>query len=189
MMGASIFVVSGTASGVAGPSAALGFLLAAMIAMIVALCNSEIATAFPETGGAYVYPRRVIPGIPGEMLSFASGWGSFWRSGNRIFHRCADHCRILKLDLKLVWNHTSASYEVDCLCPDHLLCCPQFKQHLRRTYFPAGNDPCLAGIMLLYCILGFHYVNPSNYADFMPNGLPSLFTATAMALMSYGACP
>lgn len=31
MMGASIFVVSGTASGVAGPSAALGFLLAAML--------------------------------------------------------------------------------------------------------------------------------------------------------------
>lgn len=73
MMGASIFVVSGTASGVAGPSAALGFLLAAMIAMIVALCNSEIATAFPETGGAYVYPRRVIPGIPVKCYPLPAG--------------------------------------------------------------------------------------------------------------------
>lgn len=70
MMGASIFVVSGTASGVAGPSAALGFLIAALVAMVVAVCYSEIATAFPETGGAYVYPRKVIKGTLGEVMSF-----------------------------------------------------------------------------------------------------------------------
>ena len=33
MMGCSIFVVSGTASGIAGPSAALGFFLAALVAI------------------------------------------------------------------------------------------------------------------------------------------------------------
>lgn len=187
MMGASIFVVSGTASGVAGPSAALGFLLAAMIAMIVALCNSEIATAFPETGGAYVYPRRVIPGIPGEMLSFASGWALFGGQGIGS--------SIVALTTAEYLSWTLSWFGITLPLPTKLIAFAliifyavlNLNSISGGRIFQLATTLVIAGIMLLYCILGFHYVNPSNYTDFMPNGLPSLFTATAMALMSYGA--
>ena len=45
----------------------------------------------------------------------------------------------------------------------------------------------IAGIMVLYCVWGAFYVDPGNFADFVPFGWGSMFTATAMALMSYGA--
>ena len=45
----------------------------------------------------------------------------------------------------------------------------------------------IAGIMVLYCVWGAAYVDTANFADFAPNGWGAMFTATAMALMSYGA--
>lgn len=187
MMGASIFVVSGTASGVAGPSAALGFLLAAMIAMIVALCNSEIATAFPETGGAYVYPRRVIPGVPGEMLSFTSGWALFGGQGIGS--------SIVALTTAEYLNWTLGWFGITLPLPTKLIAFAliifyallNMKSITGGRIFQLATTLVIAGIMLLYCILGFRYVDTANYVNFMPNGVPALFTATAMALMSYGA--
>ena len=186
-MGASIFVVSGTASGVAGPSAALGFLLAAMIAMIVALCNSEIATAFPETGGAYVYPRRVIPGVPGEILSFISGWALFGGQGLGS--------SMVALTTAEYLNWTLSWFGITLPLPTKLIAFAliifyavlNLNSISGGRVFQLATTLVIADIMLLYCILGFHYIEPSNYADFMPNGFPALFTATAMALMSYGA--
>lgn len=187
MMGASIFVVSGTASGVAGPSAALGFMLAAAIAMVVALCNSEIATAFPETGGAYVYPRKVIPGMLGEMLSFASGWALFGGQGigsSMVAITTAEY-----FNWALKWFGISNPIPVKATAFALILFYAILNMNsiTGGRIFQLATTFVIAGIMLLYCILGAGYINTANYTDFMPGGISSLFTATAMALMSYGA--
>ena len=187
MMGASIIVVSGTASGVAGPAAALGFMLAAVIAMIVALCNSEIATAFPETGGAYVYPRKVIPGMPGEMLSFASGWALFGGQGigsSMVAITTAEY-----LNWTLQWFGISTPVPVKLMAFALIIFYAVLNMNsiTGGRIFQLATTFVIAGIMLLYCILGFGYVDTANYANFMPGGVSSLFTASAMALMSYGA--
>lgn len=187
MMGASIFVVSGTASGVAGPSAALGFMLAALIAMVVALCNSEIATAFPETGGAYIYPRKVIPGMTGEMMSFASGWALFGGQGigsSMVAITTAEY-----LNWSLAWFGFTNPIPTKAIAFALIIFYAVLNMNsiTGGRIFQLATTFVIAGIMILYCILGLRYVNTANYADFMPNGFPSLFTATAMALMSYGA--
>lgn len=187
MMGASIFVVSGTASGIAGPAAALGFFLAAVVAMVVALCYSEIATAFPETGGAYVYPRKVIPGVLGEVLSFSSGWALFGGQGIGS--------SMVALTTAEYINWTLKCFNIINPIPSKVVAFALiiFYAVLNINSFSGGRlfqlvtTIAIAGIMVLYCIWGARYVDTSNYSNFMPNGLPSLFTATAMALMSYGA--
>ncbi len=66
MLGAGIFVFPGLAGGNAGFGAILSFLLGGGIALIVALCTAELATAMPESGGGYFFISR----------SFGVFWGS-----------------------------------------------------------------------------------------------------------------
>ena len=70
MLGAGIFVLSGVAMKHAGPGAMLAFGLNGLITLVTAFSFAELAAAFPESGGSYVFARKVFP-IGG---AFAAGW-------------------------------------------------------------------------------------------------------------------
>ena len=70
MLGAGIFVLSGVALRTAGPGAVLAFALGGLLAFVTAFSFAELASAFPESGGGYVFAKRVFP-IGG---AFAAGW-------------------------------------------------------------------------------------------------------------------
>lgn len=70
MLGAGIFVLSGVAMKHAGPAAMLAFGLNGLITLVTAFSFAELAAAFPESGGSYVFARKVFP-IGG---AFAAGW-------------------------------------------------------------------------------------------------------------------
>lgn len=57
---AELFVVTGHAAGIAGPATVLAILLAGLITLSVALNYCELATTFPETGGAMTYVREAF---------------------------------------------------------------------------------------------------------------------------------
>jgi len=60
MIGAGIFVFPGLAAVEAGPAAALSFVIGGIIAMLVALPTSELATAMPRSGGGYFFISRSL---------------------------------------------------------------------------------------------------------------------------------
>ena len=60
MVGAGVFVFPGLAGGEAGAGANFSFIIAGSIAMLVALCTAELATAMPQSGGGYFFVSRVI---------------------------------------------------------------------------------------------------------------------------------
>ncbi|MDX1568453.1 MAG: amino acid permease [Longimicrobiales bacterium] len=71
MIGAGIFVFPGMAAGEAGPAAAVSFGIGAVIALLVALPASELATAMPESGGGYYFVSRSLGGFLGTMVGVA----------------------------------------------------------------------------------------------------------------------
>jgi len=73
MVGAGIFVFPGIASGEVGTAAMLSFGLAGLIALIVALCTAELATAMPSSGGGYFFVSRTFGSFWG-MLTGVSMW-------------------------------------------------------------------------------------------------------------------
>lgn len=70
IVGGGIFVLGGVAVAEAGPSAVLAFALNAGIAFLTALTVAELATAFPQNGGQYVYARRSFS----VRAAFGVGW-------------------------------------------------------------------------------------------------------------------
>ena len=70
IVGGGIFVLAGVAFSTTGPSAVLAFALNGLIAALTILSFAEMSTAFPESGGAYVFGKRVLS----VRAAFAVGW-------------------------------------------------------------------------------------------------------------------
>ncbi|RDZ42269.1 amino acid transporter [Haloferax sp. Atlit-19N] len=80
MVGAGIFVFPGLAAGQAGPAAALSFALGAVIALLVALPTSELATAMPKSGGAYYFISRAMGSAFGAVVGIGLWLGLVFAS-------------------------------------------------------------------------------------------------------------
>jgi len=57
IIGAGIFVISGIAAGLAGPSVILSFLIAGFVAMLTALSTAELSSFIHETGASYAFTK------------------------------------------------------------------------------------------------------------------------------------
>ena len=67
MLGSGIFVLPGIAAAKTGPSIWLAYLLAAICILPAVLSKSELASAMPTSGGAYVYIERAFGPIMGTI--------------------------------------------------------------------------------------------------------------------------
>ena len=70
IIGGGILVLAGLAFAATGPSAALAFLLNGVIAFLTALSFVEMATRYPQSGGAYTYAKTV----GSVRIAFSAGW-------------------------------------------------------------------------------------------------------------------
>ncbi|OKY77221.1 MAG: Amino acid transporter fused to UspA-like domain [Candidatus Methanohalarchaeum thermophilum] len=80
MIGAGIFVFPGIAVGYAGPAAAISFVIGGLIALIVALPTSELATAMPRSGGGYYFISRGMGSFFGSMVGISLWIGLIFAS-------------------------------------------------------------------------------------------------------------
>ena len=75
-VGSGIFSSLGEVAGVAGSALflVLSFLIGGLLQIPANFCYAELASAFPENGGQYVYFREA----GSRPLAFLCGWISFW---------------------------------------------------------------------------------------------------------------
>jgi len=69
-LGAQIFVLTGEAAALSGPATLLALLIAGLMTYVIAINYAEMATSFPETGGAMTYVREAYGS---GLLSFLVG--------------------------------------------------------------------------------------------------------------------
>lgn len=75
MLGAGIFVFPGLAGGQSGPMAVFSFLIGGIIALFVAICTAELATAMPQSGGGYFFISRAFGKYWGTLTGIAQWIG------------------------------------------------------------------------------------------------------------------
>ena len=80
MIGAGIFVFPGLAAGNAGLAAALSFAIGGVIALLVALPASELATAMPRSGGGYFFISRSMGTAYGAVVGLGLWLGLVFAS-------------------------------------------------------------------------------------------------------------
>jgi amino acid transporter/nucleotide-binding universal stress UspA family protein len=72
-IGSSIFLLIGLATDVVGPALLITFFLNFVVTIFTALAYAELASAFPETGGGYLWVKEGLF----EPLGFLGGWMSW----------------------------------------------------------------------------------------------------------------
>jgi len=80
MIGAGIFVFPGIAAGQAGPAAAGSFAIGMVVALLVALPASELATAMPRSGGGYYFISRGLGSLAGAVVGISLWLGLVFAS-------------------------------------------------------------------------------------------------------------
>ena len=75
-IGSGLFVLPSFAAAVMGPGIWLAFLLAGLVFLPGTLSKSELASAMPDNGGAYVYVERSFGPLVGTISGLGL-WASF----------------------------------------------------------------------------------------------------------------
>jgi basic amino acid/polyamine antiporter, APA family len=70
IVGGGILALAGVAFGTTGPSAMLAFLLNGVLALVTAFSYAEMSAAFPESGGTYIFSKKILS-VP---AAFMVGW-------------------------------------------------------------------------------------------------------------------
>ena len=70
IVGGGILVLAGVGLAATGPSTMLAFALNGVIAVLTALSFAEMSSAFPQSGGAYTFAKKVLA----VRSAFAVGW-------------------------------------------------------------------------------------------------------------------
>ena len=74
MIGAGIFVLTGSATHHAGPALLLAFSLNGLVALLTAASYAELGSAFPGAGGGYMWAREGLS----PYFGFLAGWMSWF---------------------------------------------------------------------------------------------------------------
>ena len=75
MIGAGIFVFPGLAGQEVGTAATVSFAIGGVIALLVALPTSELATAMPKSGGGYYFISRGLGTLAGTVIGLSLWFG------------------------------------------------------------------------------------------------------------------
>ena len=186
MIGISIFMISGQISGIAGPAACLGFALAALVVIIIALCISEISSACTKAGGANVHPRFALGGKAGDFLSFFSGWAMWGSQGLGpaiIAITCASYlAKVLSLFGIIVPIPDNIMAVIIIL----ILTVLNSRGGEGSKAFQLITTIGIIGAMLIFVFGSLTHAKPELLVDFMPNGPKSVLQAASICILSYG---
>jgi APA family basic amino acid/polyamine antiporter len=79
IIGADIYVASSFGAGFLGPFSLVVWVVAGLIAIVIALCFAQCAMMLPKVGGPYAYAKRAWGRLRVSSLAGLCGWQSGFR--------------------------------------------------------------------------------------------------------------
>jgi basic amino acid/polyamine antiporter, APA family len=195
MIGGAIFVLTGPAIGLAGSAVILAFVINAIITLFTAMAYAELGSAMPEAGGGYLWIREGLPRpnafISGWMAWFAHiiagslyavGFGAFFYQllGPNVAGVLSDQplFGVIPFDKLIAVASIAAFTYINIKGTSET-----GKTGTIVTIVQLGAVLCLivAGSWMIHN----NPTSMSNFADFMPTGIPGLFAAMGLTFIAF----
>ncbi len=190
-IGSTIFILIGSAVGIAGPAIILAFVLNLVVTLFTAMAYAELASAFPETGGGYLWVNEGLP----RPLGFLGGWMSW------VGHCIA--CAVYAIGFGWGVSAIFGQYNIIFFGLDAVTVAKTFAAIIAVIFIyinyrgvkGAGRSEIiisvfLIGIIVVYVLFAIGYllnghVAPDAYSPFIPFGYMSIATSMAFTFMIF----
>ena len=80
IVGADIYIAASFGAGLLGPFSVVAWVIAGLMAIVIALCFAECSSLVPQVGGPYAYAKRAF----GDFTGFLAGWSLLIASWSAI---------------------------------------------------------------------------------------------------------
>ena len=182
IIGAGIFIASGLAAAVAGPSVIVSFIIGAVICGFISFCYAELTSIVTVSGGIYAYAQITL----GKLGAWLSGW----------INMCM--YVLVSAVVAIGW-----SQYFNGLLMNFGIVLPHFPIDVIAVLVTIGLTLLLArgsqggtmlnnaivilniAIILIFGVIGGLYVNPANFIPFAPLGITGIFVGTAMVFFAF----
>lgn len=175
IIGAGIFVVTGVAAGVSGPSFIVGLMIAGIVASFNALSSAQLAAVYPQSGGTYEYGYRLL----NPALGFSAGWmfvlsklsaaGIVAIGFGSYFHQLLPYFSPMVYSVSAIVLLTVANL-----------------WGIQKAGFVNITIVIITLLSLLYFVLGgFSSVQVSNYTPFAPYGFKGIAESAAILFFAF----
>ncbi|MBI0583409.1 MAG: amino acid permease [Methanomassiliicoccus sp.] len=191
-IGSTIFLLIGAATGIAGPAIILALILNFFVTLTTAASYAELSSAFPETGGGYLWIKEGL--FP--PFGFLGGWMSW--VGHCV--ACAVYALGFGLGVELLMTQYGLGFfGLDPATVQKLfavIIAVAFCYMNYRGVKGAGRSELLVstfliGIIVLYCafavawLLGDPAPVSDSFTPFLPNGYLSIAVSMAFTFMIF----
>lgn len=174
-IGGGIFVLVGSAAGLAGPAALLAFGLASAASLLIALPYAELACRYPEAGGGYAFVREVL----GRGWGFLMGWvfwGAYLFVSGYVTLGFGGYLSALT-GLPPLWG----ALALVGACAAVNIAGVKLSGRVQMVVVVLA----LAGL-LGFSLAGMPSVEPARFAPWLPTGLTGLLSAALIAFLAFG---
>lgn len=192
IIGTGILVLTGiVVATTAGPAVVFSFLIAALASGLIGLCYSELATAIPNSGSAYVYAWVTI----GQLVGFLAGWtllGVYMTTAATVANGWTGYVR-------------SFLHELGVNLPHQLLVAPSMGGWMNLPAFlmillitfvltkGAGESKWINNalvlvkltIILLFIVVSVPNVKTGNWSSFNPYGIKGIVTGASTVFFTF----
>ncbi|MDD1711890.1 MAG: amino acid permease [Methanoregulaceae archaeon] len=183
IIGTGIFVLIGVASGLAGPSVILSFLVAGFVALLSGLSAAELSSFITETGASYIYTTKAFGAFPG----FIVGW---MKSFDYIVGASA-----VSLGFAAYLTYFIGIPPLNATLVAIGTIWPLFLMllNLKGMSEASGANNVLVilkvSALVLFIVVGGYYIllhgDYSNYFPFFPNGIKGMFSGAAIIFFAF----
>lgn len=176
IIGAGIFVVTGIAAGLAGPSFIISIILAGVIGSFTALSFAQLSAYMPKEGGGYEFTYHLISPFAG----FISGW--MWVFSN-VFIGAAVSIGFAQYLSALV-----PSLPVNIVAAAVCLAFTALN-YVGVRQSALINDALVVTkivILLFFIVFGLGFIQLSNFQPFMPKGVLGTLEGASLIFFAYG---
>ncbi len=186
IIGAGLFVrTADAAANNAGPAVTIGFMIAGLGCAFAGLCYAEFASMIPVAGSAYTYSYATM----GEFVAWIIGWDlvlEYALGAATVSIAWSEYLNKLlgyfNLQVPFEWSHSPFEVLTDSagVVTAHgimnipalfilLLLTFLLIKGIRESSFVNGIIVIVKiAIVILFIVLGWSYINPSNHTPFIP---------------------
>jgi APA family basic amino acid/polyamine antiporter len=210
IIGAGIFVITGTASAeYAGPAIVLSFIVASIICIFAGLCYAELSSLIPIAGGSYSYAYIALGELPAWIIGWsvtgqyifsastvAAGWSGYFKSFFKGYGLTIPDWLSkapLVYDSASGWSLTGALFDLPAMLVVALIGVMISIGIKAAARFNNAMVVIKLCTVALFIFIGVSHIDTANWSPFIPEntgifgnfGFSGIFRAAGLVFFAY----